>query len=112
MWEITDSKVDAYLKSGADEMSRALDLVFYHYELGRDVTIREYFLSLLSKLWEEEEEFNSKRPFGNSGWKDSLAHVLIENGYLRGEIDGDGFPDYEQDDLDIFGLELIHAMGK
>jgi hypothetical protein len=34
-----------------------------------EVTIREYLRTLLSELWREEESFNGKRPFGNSGWQ-------------------------------------------
>jgi hypothetical protein len=31
-------------------------------------TITGYFRALLTKLFEEEEGFSGKRPFGNSGW--------------------------------------------
>ena len=32
-------------------------------------TIGEYFEKLLLTLWDEQEDFSGKRPFGNSGWE-------------------------------------------
>ncbi len=44
------------------------------------VTVRDYFVSLLAKVWEEGEGFNGKRPFGNSGWHWDLIETLESNG--------------------------------
>ena len=58
-------------------MSNILDKRFEDFDLG-NVSIREYFYKLTSTLWEENESFNGKRPFGNSGWGSSLIDFLIE----------------------------------
>ena len=50
------------------------------------LTIGGYFQALLLRLWEEEEGFGGKRPFGNSGWKYDLYEALARS---RGEWDED-----------------------
>jgi len=35
---------------------------------GEPITVRQYFARLLSVLWDDEESFSGKRPFGNSDW--------------------------------------------
>lgn len=37
---------------------------------GEPLTVREYMLNLALRVWDEEEDFSPKRPFGNSGWQD------------------------------------------
>jgi hypothetical protein len=37
---------------------------------GEPLTVREYMLNLALRVWDEEENFSPKRPFGNSGWQD------------------------------------------
>lgn len=54
------------------------------------VSIREYFHSLLETLWIEGEEFDGKRPFGNSGWKFEIYYALIDGGFIVGKL-GDGY---------------------
>jgi hypothetical protein len=58
-----------------------LDLRFDCDDLDGEVSIREYFAALLSAVWEEQEGFSGKRPFGNSGWycdlRDALATVGV-----------------------------------
>lgn len=39
-------------------------------------TIKKYLMYLLLRLWEEEEGFSGKRPFGNSGWKLEIYDAL------------------------------------
>ena len=46
-------------------------------------TVREYLSILLSTLWEQGERFDSKRPFGNSGWRYDLFEPLIEAGRVE-----------------------------
>lgn len=61
-----------------------------------DITVRTYLHKLLSTLWDEQEGFNGKRPFGNSGWEYELHYPLIKNGFVPGDIeqedDGDDNP--------------------
>jgi hypothetical protein len=56
-------------------------------------TVKEMLQELLIKVWNEEEGFSGKRPFGNSGWKYDVAAVLISQGYLPGELDEEGYID-------------------
>lgn len=54
-------------------------------------TIRDYLRLLLLELWEEQEAFSAKRPFGNSGWDYELYIPLIEAGVVEGELDEYGY---------------------
>jgi hypothetical protein len=67
-----------------------LDLRFKCYDLGREVSIREYLHRLLSILWAEGESFSGKRPFGFSGWEHDLYKPLIAAGVIGGSIDEHG----------------------
>lgn len=49
-------------------------------------TLREYLQKLLLTLFEEDEGFSGKRPFGNSGWQWQLASKLIEAGVPVGQV--------------------------
>ena len=48
-------------------------------------TVKEYLKALLVNLWDEEESFSGKRPFGNSGWTGELYRPLIKAGVCPGE---------------------------
>ena len=54
-------------------------------------TIREYLIKLVAKVWDEEECFSGKRPFGNSGWNSDLDKTLIKHGVVAGTFDSDGY---------------------
>lgn len=54
-------------------------------------SIREYLGALLERLWDEQDEFSGKRPFGNSDWVGHLEIALIRVGAVSGEIDEDGY---------------------
>ena len=54
-------------------------------DAGDNITIRDYLYELLSLVWAEGEEFNGKRPFGNSGWEHDLYFPLVESGYIDGK---------------------------
>lgn len=56
-------------------------------------TIGDYLIKLLAKVWEENECFNGKRPFGNSGWDYDLYPPLIAAGLVSGELDEDDYID-------------------
>lgn len=59
-------------------------------------SIRQYLHSLLITLWDENEGFSSKRPFGNSGWDYDLLTPLVVMGAIKGKfIEEDGL--YEVD---------------
>ena len=54
-------------------------------------TVGEYLKKLLLTLWEEQEGFSGKRPFGNSGWDYELYTALIKCGAVDGFLDEDGY---------------------
>lgn len=68
-----------------------LELKFYCEDLGRKVSISEYFKELLVTLWEKEEVFSGKHPFGNSGWKYDIYTCLVKNGAVAGTLDEEGY---------------------
>lgn len=79
------------------------------------VTIREYLYALLKKLWVHGESFNSKRPFGNSGWQNPLKKPLIEAGFVKGKIvtKDNGFTYIEtisDSEFDNFTEKMIYAV--
>lgn len=71
-------------------------------------TVKEMLQELLTKVWDEEEGFSGKRPFGNSGWKYDVAAALISQGYLSGKLDEDGYVDsVDMTELDALITKLI-----
>ena len=54
-------------------------------------TVGGYLQKLLVTLWIEQEGFSGKRPFGNSGWDYDLMKALADGGFIKGEIDEDGY---------------------
>lgn len=59
----------------------ALDLI-----TSEGYTIREYLKQLLLMLWEHQEGFSGKRPFGNNDWEFDLIKPLVVAGYVEGNI--------------------------
>lgn len=53
-------------------------------------TIRDYLKELLVMVWEKDESFSGKRPFGNSGWKYDIYRTLATHKLIEAEIDEDG----------------------
>jgi hypothetical protein len=47
-------------------------------------TIGEYLKKLLAEVWEREECFSGKRPFGNSGWKYEVYAALVIGKVVEG----------------------------
>ncbi len=54
-------------------------------------TIRDYLVNILVKIWDEEEGFSGKRPFGNSGWTWELFAPLVYHNVIEGELDSEGY---------------------
>lgn len=54
-------------------------------------TVKDYLIALLIRLIEENEGFDGKRPFGNSGWDWDLYAPLLTAGLVDGKFDTDGF---------------------
>jgi hypothetical protein len=70
-----------------------LDLKFRCMDFDGEITIREYLKKLLVTLWDEQEGFSGKRPFGNSGWEWDVYKPLIEAKLIPGKLDEDGLID-------------------
>jgi hypothetical protein len=75
------------LKRKNDEYEKALNVrgKFYHSEK-EDITVREYLCQLLERLWEDDDSFNSKRPFGYSDWEWRVYEVLMREGVIPGTL--------------------------
>lgn len=69
-------------------------------------TVRDYLIKLLSLVWEEQEGFNGKRPFGNSSWDWDIMHALGKAGVIKATFDEDG---YLGDCDDEHGHRLVAA---
>ena len=69
-------------------------------------TIGEYFVVLLSRLWEEGEGFSGKRPLGNSGWEHDLYAPLVRAGLIDGSFEDDD-NHYLEDYDEAKGNQLI-----
>lgn len=50
-------------------------------------TVHEYLIMLLATLWREQDDFSSKRPFGNSDWPFDLYRALMEADLITGTFD-------------------------
>lgn len=70
-------------------MKKILDLEMQENDANAK-TVRDYLKSLLATLWQEDEGFSGKRPFGNSGWKYDLYIPLVKAGIVAGKLDADG----------------------
>lgn len=83
-----------------DQIEAFLGTEFESYDIGK-TTPRKYLHELLATLWEEQEGFSGKRPFGNSGWSSELAHVLVRGKFIPGSVDEDGdVVDYDYKNVD------------
>lgn len=78
------------------------------YEYGLK-TIRDYLWHLLDTLWQEEESFSGKRPFGNSDWQTTVLCALATEGLISAEIDDDGYLDDISSDEESKGKSLIRS---
>lgn len=89
-------------------MANVLELIFSSDDLGKEVSIGEFFYELLRKLWEEKEGFSGKRPFGNSDWDSDLCVCLIKNKLISGSLDEDGYiEDYDYEEFNTFVKDKI-----
>lgn len=93
-----------------DTLDRALDVRF-DCDLGEDVTVREFLGGLLVTLWDEQHQFDGKRPWGNSGGDFDLYVPLIDGGFIAGKVDDDGcIEDLNEAEAHGFVQKLIARM--
>jgi hypothetical protein len=70
-------------------------------------TVRAYLVKLLARVWEEEQGFDGKRPFGDSGWQTDVYVPMVHAGLISGEFFEDGFYIKELDER--AGCQLMLA---
>lgn len=78
-------------------------------------TVGEYLGLLLSTLWLQDENFNSKRPFGNSSWQWSVYEALAAAGFAETVINKWGDKDIADvsatDELILQAIRLAYDHG-
>jgi hypothetical protein len=86
--------------------------VRFDSDAGEDISIRDYLFILFSTLWQKKEEFNGKRPFGNSSWEYELFNPLVINGFITGEfsIEDDWVEVADKKEATNFVSRLIRAV--
>lgn len=62
-------------------MKDALEVRF-DSDAGDQISVREYLYTLLNMVWHEQESFDGKRPFGNSGWEYEILKPLAFAGLV------------------------------
>lgn len=50
-------------------------------------TVRGFLVALTRKVWEEQEGFDGKRPWGDSAWDQPVRAALVRAGYVAGGLD-------------------------
>lgn len=94
-----------------ENMENALNILFWSSDLDKELTIRDYLKELLLSLWQEQEGFSGKRPFGNSGWTHVVYATLIKNSLINGTIDVDGYiEEFDEKEATDFMLNLIRSL--
>lgn len=73
-----------------------LELKFESTDLGKEISIKDFFKELLTTLFKEGECFSGKRPFGNSEWDYDLCVCFAKNGIINGRNQIE--PDYPEDE--------------
>jgi hypothetical protein len=70
------------MKLSEKQIQEALNVKF-ESDLGK-ITIRKWFENLLLTLWDEQERFSGKRPFGNSDWAVGPIFALVAKNFIPG----------------------------
>jgi hypothetical protein len=86
-----------------------LALPMDHNDAGA-TTIQAYLQALLVTLWQEEESFSGKRPFGNSDWQWDVYKALVKGGAVPGKVDDDDLQELDEKLANEVMLEVIEAM--
>lgn len=73
-------------------------------------TVRDYLKALLLAVWEQDESFSGKRPFGNSGWKYEIYATLVKHKVVAGKMDGDLVDEVAEGEADEIIIKAIKAL--
>ena len=92
-------------------INKALAVKFYCDDLDKEVTVKGYLKIMLLTLWKQQECFNGKRPFGNSGWDHDVHVALVKAQVVNGSLDEDGYMDeHNYDETHKLILECIKSL--
>jgi hypothetical protein len=97
------------------EMTKGMHLVIGKAILGLKMTsndagadtIGDYLRSLLRGIWIEEEGFDGKRPFGNSGWHQEIYETLVKERFLDGDSDHLPYDDTQAEELVLLAIDAM-----
>lgn len=93
------------------DIQEVLETKIETFDLDENFTLREYLKELLKVLWEKEDGFSGKRPFGNSGWQYDVYGSLVKAGHLEGTLDEDGYvEDFDDRQAQELVLECIRNL--
>jgi len=74
-------------------------------------TVRDYLGKLLLTVWIDGEDFDGKRPFGNSSWELEVYAALAENALIEASKDEWNDWDYNDAHADQMVRAAIRHMG-
>ena len=93
------------------QIRQVLDLELGPNDSG-EATVRGYLLRLLRDVWNQQEGFDGKRPFGNSSWDYDLKVPMVKAGLVSGKLDSDGYVEQLDDrKADALILAAISSLG-
>jgi len=67
---------------------KALNL-YFDFD-GDEIRVKDYLKKLLQTLWDEQDSFSGKHPFGNSDWEYDLYVPLANAGFISTNRDSEG----------------------
>ena len=70
-------------KLSNEQVKQILETSFEERDSDQTMTVKQYLLKLLALVWEEDECFNGKRPFGNSSWQHQIHEILEDAGFYK-----------------------------
>lgn len=94
-------------------MSKNIGLLkFYCYDLEKEITVKDYFRTLIIELWDEGECFSGKRPLGNSGWMTNVHDALLKVGIIEGKHiieEDEDYWEYDEKEADRIIREYLET---
>jgi hypothetical protein len=81
---------------------------FYSNDLQKEITVEGFFAHLLAQAWEEGDDFNPKKPFGEKNWKDDLIKCFIHNKLVKGVIAP--IDELREYDRHVFNFLITHYL--
>lgn len=89
-------------------LQEILALPVIRYDLNKEIPLRDYLFALNVKLWQEQEGFNAKRPWGNGGWAFDVYLTLIKHKLINGTLDENGYIDeIDEPEAEAFVIEKL-----